>query len=318
MENAAEPQALDITARAQAIRAGSRAAVANALAELEATRTRPETRALVDALYPSPRQPGAVIGLTGPPGVGKSTLASKLVAAWRSAGRTVGVMAVDPSSRGSGGALLGDRTRIRPAADDDGVFVRSLAARGALGGLSPAAFEAMVVLRAAFDMVLVETVGVGQSETDIARVADVTVVAVQPGSGDTLQFIKSGLMESFELLVVTKSDLGAPARRAHKDLKVALSLLGRSDVEVVLASGTDGSGVEPLVAAIDAVRPAGQDAVRARAEQLTAFATAAATRLFGTLAIARVGGRRALQAKLAASAPAGPYDALARCEEWLT
>ena len=150
-----------------------------------------------------------MIGLTGPPGVGKSTLVSALVRAWRARGRTVGVIAVDPSSRRTGGALLGDRTRIDVDPDDQGVFVRSLAARDRLGGLADLAAAAMVLMRALYDVVLVETVGVGQSETEIAEIADTVVFAVQPGSGDSLQFMKAGIVEIPDIALVTKADLGA-------------------------------------------------------------------------------------------------------------
>ena len=160
-----------------------------------------------------------MIGLTGPPGVGKSTLVSALVRAWRAQARTVGVIAVDPSSRRTGGALLGDRTRIDVDPEDQGVFVRSLAARERLGGLADLAAAAMVLMRAIYDIVLVETVGVGQSETEIAEIADTVVFAVQPGSGDSLQFMKAGIVEIPDVALVTKADLGAIAERAKRDLE---------------------------------------------------------------------------------------------------
>src|SRR6185437_15914402 len=143
-----------------------------------------------------PREGGGHrVGLTGPPGVGKITLASALAAELRKRGHTVGVLAVDPSSRRSGGALLGDRARIDTEPGDQGLFVRSLATGGELGGLARAAPASVLVLAAAYDRVLVETVGVGQSETDIEHVVDTVVFVVQPGSGDALQFLKAGIME---------------------------------------------------------------------------------------------------------------------------
>ena len=165
---------------------------------------------------------GHVVGVTGPPGAGKSTLLSELVRAWRAAGRTVAVLAVDPSSRRSGGSLLGDRARIAFDPADDGVFIRSTAAGGRMGGLAPATRAAAQALAAAFDVVVVETVGVGQSETDVAEVADTVAVVVQPGSGDVLQFLKAGIMEIPDVLVVTKTDLGEVALRARRDLNAAL------------------------------------------------------------------------------------------------
>ena len=172
--------------------------------------TAPAAQALLDAAWREPR--AHVVGITGPPGVGKSSLCAALVAAWRKAGQTVGVIAVDPSSKASGGALLGDRVRIVHDSADEGVFVRSMAARDRLGGLADQTLAAMVVMRALFDRVLIETVGVGQSETDVAGVADTVVFCVQPGSGDSLQFMKAGIVEIPHVIVVTKADLGGRGR----------------------------------------------------------------------------------------------------------
>src|SRR4029079_17624461 len=156
--------------------------------------------------------------------------------AWRAGGRTVAALAVDPSSRRSGGALLADRARIPYDPADGGVFIRSAPAGGRLGGLAPATRAAAQALAAAFDIVVVETVGVGQSETDIAEVADTVAVVVQPGSGDGLQFLKSGIMEIPDVLVVTKADLGAIALRARRDLHAALRSLGEKETAVVAVS----------------------------------------------------------------------------------
>jgi len=205
--------------------------------------------ALVEAAWQAPR--GQVIGITGPPGVGKSTLAGRLVFAWRARGLTVGALCIDPSSRRTGGALLGDRLRMRLSGDDPDVFVRSLAARGHLGGLAPRAFEAVTVLRAHVDRVLVETVGVGQSEVEISRLADLTAVVIQPGSGDALQFLKAGLMEVFDLLVVNKADLGVLAENAARELRSALRVQGRRDVPVVMLSAEQNTGVEALVRVLE-------------------------------------------------------------------
>ena len=164
--------------------------------------------------------------MTGPPGAGKSTLLSALVAGWRKDGRSVAVLAVDPSSKRSGGALLGDRARIDADPADRGIFIRSMAAGERLGGLAPATRAAAQALAAAFDMVVIETVGVGQSETEIAEAADTVAVIVQPGSGDVLQFLKAGIMEVPDALVVTKADLGAVATRAVRDLRAAMRSLG--------------------------------------------------------------------------------------------
>ena len=210
----------------QALRDGGKRALAAALAALERDPDNAATQALLDAAWRQPR--AQVVGITGPPGVGKSSLCAALVAAWRADGKSVGVIAIDPSSKTSGGALLGDRVRIisessRPGGDD-GVFVRSMAARDRLGGLAAQTIAAMVLMRALFDRVLIETVGVGQSETDVAGAADTVVFCVQPGSGDSLQFMKAGIVEIPHLIVVTKSDLGGAAERARADVAGALSL----------------------------------------------------------------------------------------------
>lgn len=230
---------------------GGKAAMAEALAVLESAPDAPQTIALLDAAYSAPR--AQVVGITGPPGVGKSTLLGALVPALRASGRTVGVIAVDPSSRQTGGALLGDRLRLMTDPEDSGVFVRSMAARDRLGGLAELTVGGMLLMRAVYDVVLIETVGVGQSETDVAWVADSVVFCVQPGSGDSLQFMKAGIMEIPDLAVVTKADMEA-AQRTKADLKSALAHQRRRDgwsVPILPVSAQKGSGVAPLVEALD-------------------------------------------------------------------
>src|SRR3954466_15882613 len=201
--------------------------------------------------------PAHLVGVTGPPGAGKSTLLSALVKHWRDDGRTVAVLAVDPSSKRSGGALLGDRARIEHDPKDDGILIRSTAAGGRLGGLAAPTREAVDALAAAFDLVVVETVGVGQSETDVEEVADSVAVVVQPGSGDTLQFLKAGIMEVPDVLVVTKADLGDIALSAQRDLRAALRAVGARDTPVIAVSSIPPpQGVEELIAALDAHREA--------------------------------------------------------------
>jgi LAO/AO transport system kinase len=188
-----------------------------------------------------------VIGLTGPPGVGKSTLTNALVSRARGRGETVGVIAVDPSSRRTGGALLGDRARIATDPSDRGVFVRSMAARDRLGGLSDQTVAAMVLMRAIYDVVLVESVGIGQSEADISFVADTVLLCVQPGSGDSLQFMKAGVTELPDVVAVTKADMVDAARRTRADVEGALTLYSEQRrAAVVLIAASRGEGLEEL------------------------------------------------------------------------
>lgn len=237
------------------IRIGGKAALAKALAQLERAADAPETVALLDAAYAEPQ--AQVVGMTGPPGVGKSTLMNALIANWRGRGRTVGCIAVDPSSRRSGGALLGDRTRLTTDPEDQGIFVRSMAARDRLGGLAALTVSSMVLMRALYDVVLIETVGVGQSETDVVGVADTVLFCVQPGSGDSLQFMKAGIAEIPHVVVVTKADMEKEARRARADVLGALSLGGAGDesggweVPVLLVSSMRRDGIDGLVRAVD-------------------------------------------------------------------
>lgn len=236
---------------------GQKGALARALAQLERDPDGAATLALLDAAYRNPQ--AHVIGLTGPPGVGKSTLTGALIGSLRGRGRTVAIIAVDPSSRRSGGALLGDRVRLATDPEDAGVFVRSMAARDRLGGLAGLTVSAMVLMRALFDVVLIETVGVGQSETDVAGAADTVVFCVQPGSGDSLQFMKAGIVEIPHVVVVTKADMGAAAQRARADVAGALRLAEAGEaggaqpwtVPVLALSASRREGVEELVQALD-------------------------------------------------------------------
>jgi LAO/AO transport system kinase len=219
---------------------------------------------------------------------------------------------VDPSSKRSGGSLLGDRARIEHDPADRDVFIRSMAAGERLGGLAPATRAAAQALANAFDVVVIETVGVGQSETDVAEAADTVAVVVQPGSGDALQFLKAGIMEVPDVLVVTKADLGAPARRAEHDLRAALGALGARETPLVTVSSLRPvSGIDALVEALDAHRAAlDLAAARTRIRRLGALADF--LHEHGERGLRALGGRRAATRWLSEQDPALPEPELLR------
>ena len=209
---------------------------------------------LVRRLYAETGRAGC-LGITGPPGAGKSTLVDRLIAAMRAAGKSVGVIAVDPTSPFSGGAILGDRVRMQAHAGDPGVFIRSMATRGHLGGLARATGDAAVILEASGkDVVLIETVGVGQDEVDIVRTADVSIVTLVPGSGDDVQALKAGIMEIADIFVVNKADHdGADRMAASIEAMLALHAFGKGEWRppIVKTTATTGSGIEALLEAIE-------------------------------------------------------------------
>ncbi|HEV3053215.1 MAG TPA: GTP-binding protein [Solirubrobacteraceae bacterium] len=271
------------------------------LLESRTARARAETDALLAAV--GTEAPAQIVGITGPPGVGKSSLLSRLITAWRARNRSVAVLAVDPSSKRSGGALLGDRARIEVDPADKRVFIRSTAAGDRLGGLAPATRAAAAALAVAFDVVVIETVGVGQSETEVADVADTVAVVVQPGSGDVLQFLKAGIMEVPDVLVVTKVDLGKVATRAISDLRAALRSLGAADTAVVAVSSlSPPSGIDELVDALDAHRESiDLHARRVHSRRMHALADFVAEH--GERGLRALGGRRAAEKLLSAQEP---------------
>ncbi|HLG47641.1 MAG TPA: methylmalonyl Co-A mutase-associated GTPase MeaB [Reyranella sp.] len=289
---------------------GSKRALASALAALERDPDSDSTQRLLDEAWRRPK--AHVVGVTGPPGVGKSSLCAAMVAAWRRSARTVGVIAVDPSSKASGGALLGDRVRIVHDSADEGSFVRSMAARDRLGGLADQTLAAMVVMRALFDRVLIETVGVGQSETDVAGVADTVVFCVQPGSGDSLQFMKAGIVEIPHLIVVTKADLGAAAERARTDVAGALSLAPAGDwpLKTLAVSSRSGAGMDALMEALEAHRDHLEQEGRlivARHRQSEGWLHEALRERFGTRGLARL---RSLGLDASLAAGVQPFERL--------
>lgn len=238
----------DILAR---IRAGDHRAVARAISRIE--RNDEETREIVSLLYPYTGK-AHIVGVTGAPGSGKSTLVNQLARVLREHELSVGIIAVDPSSPFSGGALLGDRVRMQDLAGDKGVFIRSMASRGTLGGLADATFSAIKVLDAAgFDLILIETVGAGQAEVSIADAAHTTIVVEAPGMGDDIQSIKAGILEIADILVVNKADRPG-AQNTVKSLRLMLHMgqsnrrTRRRDGRTVSAgNGRSGGDVEDRV-----------------------------------------------------------------------
>jgi LAO/AO transport system kinase len=295
------------------LRKGDKTAVAQALNLVEDAR--PGQRAAIEALLEAVEPAAAAahfVGITGPPGVGKSTLTSALIQEWRRRNRSVGIVAVDPSSKRSGGALLGDRARIRYDISDSGIFVRSMAAGEMLGGLARATQAAAQVMAAAFDVVVVETVGVGQSETDIEDIADTIIFVVQPGSGDTLQFMKSGIMEIPDILVVNKADQEKLARRASLDLKGTLTYrekaAGGWEPRVLRTSAIAEQGIAELVDAIADHRQFLEERglLNVRLEKARRWALATLQRLVGEHGIEARGGRKKLAACVAGHPAVSP------------
>src|SRR5688572_5679821 len=300
------------------LREGDRSAAAAALNVIENRADRDATRALLAELSPGALggEPEAhVIGITGPPGAGKSSLLSALVAEWRRRGPTVAVLAVGPSSKRSGGSLLGDRARIEHDPRDGGVLIRSTAAGGRLGGLAAATREAAEALAPAFHVVVIETVGVGQSETDVEDVCDTVAVVVQPASGDVLQFLKAGIMEVPDVLVVTKADLGDVATRSRRDLGQALKAVGSPEVPVLAVSSVPPpSGIEELADALEERRST-LDLEERRRRNRRGAALREFTAEHGEAGLRKAGGRRAAEELLRAQDPgAGVGDLVAALE----
>ncbi len=239
----------------QAVLDGDRLAIARAITVVEAEG--PSAAAIIKGVYHRSGR-AYLVGVTGPPGVGKSTLVDRMLVALRAGGRTVAVLAVDPTSPFSGGAVLGDRVRMQTHAGDPGVFVRSMATRGQLGGVARATGDAAVILDAAgFDLIVIETVGVGQAEIEISRMADMSIVVTMPGSGDGVQALKAGVMEIADLFVVNKAD-HAGADRAVGEIEAMLGLTeyGSNDWRppVLQTRATEGVGVDDVLDTVNRFR----------------------------------------------------------------
>lgn len=247
----------DGAALAKRVVARERSALATALNLLDDKRSEARTcagRLLANLPEDKSYRSGHLIGLTGPPGAGKSSLISALVKRWRAQQKVVGILAVDPSSPVSGGALLGDRLRMLSSETDGGVFIRSLACRGEVGGLSAETWPMSLVMLAASDIVLVETVGVGQKEIDVSKLTDTTCFIAQPASGDTIQFLKAGIMEVPHVLIVNKEDIGLAARKTLTELRATLRKKIHNDdweVPVLSASAAHGTGIAQIVETVE-------------------------------------------------------------------
>ena len=248
---------------ANKIIAGDVRALARAATWIENRRS--EAEGLLRELFPRTGR-AMILGVTGPPGAGKSTLCDQLMRVLRAEGKTVGVIAVDPSSPYTGGAILGDRIRMQQHHADSGVFIRSMATRGWMGGLAGATTEMTMLLDGAgFDTVIVETVGVGQDEVEIARLADVTMVVMVPGMGDDVQAIKAGIMEIADVFVINKADLPG-AEKLERELKSYLTLSHRPDgwsPPIVQTVANDGKGIDEALAAAREYHARGTSRARA-------------------------------------------------------
>lgn len=308
----------DIGLDIEGIRAGRKAAVAAALNLLENRRSGADqaTAGCLEDLARHARPDRHLVGVTGPPGCGKSTLIARLLRAYREAGHRVAVLAVDPSSRRSGGSLLGDRARIEHEPGDPGVFIRSLAAGSHLGGLAGRARHCLAVFEAGYDRILIETTGVGQSETEIESVADTVVFVVQPGSGDSLQFIKAGIMEFPHVMVVNKADRRTDALKALNELEGTLRERDGWRPAVLAVSARDGWGHAALLDALEKhfefLGPDGR--VRRRRAQRVQWACQLFRDRFGSYGVERLGGEERLRQRLEATEgdPCGLLPDLAR------
>jgi LAO/AO transport system kinase len=240
----------DLQSWIERLRSGDPRALARAISTVE--NRGPESADLLKALFPHSGK-ARILGMTGAPGAGKSTLVDQLAKLYRRQGKTLGIIAIDPTSPYTGGAILGDRIRMQDHHADPGIYIRSMATRGSLGGLARTTADVATVLDASGrDLILIETVGVGQDEVDIVRLADITVVILVPGMGDDVQTIKAGIMEIADIFVINKSDREG-AERVEREVRATQSLAMRIDhwsPPIVKTVASEGKGIEELAAAI--------------------------------------------------------------------
>jgi len=257
-----------VQALVRRVRAGEVRALSRAISTVE-DRTKESTE-LLKALFPYSGN-ALLLGLTGSPGAGKSTLVDQVAREYRKQGKTIGVVAVDPTSPFSGGAILGDRIRMQSHHADTGIYIRSMATRGSLGGLASTTADVATVLDASGrDLVMIETVGVGQDEVDIVRLADVTIVVLVPGMGDDVQTIKAGIMEIADIFVINKSDRDG-AERVEREIRAMQSLAMRHDdwtPPIVKTVASEGTGIAELLVAIEKYRKHLQQSGRAQARRI--------------------------------------------------
>jgi LAO/AO transport system kinase len=252
----------------QRIRSGDIRALSRAISTVEDHT--PESTELLKALFPHSGR-AVLLGFTGSPGAGKSTLVDQVAKIYRQQDRTIGIVAVDPTSPFSGGAILGDRIRMQSHHADPGIFIRSMATRGSLGGLASTTADVATVLDASGrDVVMIETVGVGQDEIDIVRLADVTIVVLVPGMGDDVQTIKAGIMEIADIFVINKADRDG-AERVEREIRAMQTLAIRKDSwtpPIVKTVATDGTGIEELVQTIQRYQAHLEQGDRARSRRI--------------------------------------------------
>jgi LAO/AO transport system kinase len=298
--------------------AGDRSAVSEALNLVDDRRPAQRELAyeLLDALAATQGSESVHrIGITGAPGAGKSLLLDAMLGRLRESESRIGVIAVDPSSQRSGGALLGDRMRLGASAREQGVFLRSMAARDRLGGLADATHASATVLSAVYDWVFIETVGVGQSECDVANLVDTLVFVAQPGAGDMLQFMKAGILELPDVFVVNKADIGPSAQRTRSELVAGLSM-GEPGGDsawrapVLLTSARDRTGIDELVESLGAHRRSMQASggwEKRRTRARTAFVLESLIARYGEYGLDRVGGASKLRQRVEESTDPTPF-----------